>query len=606
MDKRLYLFDSWLEVVFGCCVIGGLVLVSQHNFLMFHSLAEMFSIVVAFAAFVLVAGASERVQSPVIMILGVSFLCIGFLDLMHTLAYKGMGVFAGDDPNLSTQLWIAARGSQALAFVAAGVFPRARINFVVLFWSVIGFTALACTLVLTGHFPTCYVPGRGLTSFKIYSEYAISGMLLLSALMLSKLRVDLGDVVVRLVTMGIVFGVVAELAFTFYVGVYDFSNLVGHVFKVLSFYFIYKAIVETGYARPQELLYRRLAVSEATLSQAQRLVQMGSWERPLPAGPVVWSRQMFRILGYGEDQEPEPGRELLRRHVHPEDWHGLREALDAAVQRGEPFDMELRYVPAEGGVRHARITCDVERDGRGVPVRMFGALRDVTLDKQARQLREDVERITRHDLKTPLNGIIYLTQFLEDTELTEEQARYVREISDSGYKTLDMINQSLDLYRMERGQYELSARTVDLVPVLRRVLRDLLDLASQGRIGVDIRYEGRPLEEGDRLDVRGDELLCYTLLANLVRNALEAAPKGSTVDVVLARQPERRFAVHNQGAVPVQVRERFFDKDATYGKRHGTGLGTYSAKLIAETHGWNIGFNTSLDKGTTVWVEFPW
>ncbi len=606
MVKRLYLFDSWLEIIFGCFVMAGLFVVASFNYMLFHSLAELFSVVVAFAAFVLVAGASQRIQTPSIVILGVSFLCIGFFDLLHTLAYQGMGVFDRDDPNLATQLWIAARGSQALAFVAAGVFHRARINFALLFWCMVFVTGALTVLVFSRHFPVCFTVQSGLTPFKIYAEYCIAGLLLVAAGLLARLRRELGTVVVRLVTVGIVAGVMAELAFTQYASVYDAANLLGHFFKIVSFYFIYKAIVENGYARPQELLFSRLAASEANLRQAQRLVQMGSWEMNLGSGAAVWSEELFRILGYTPGTEPEPGFDLLRKHVHPDDWNTLRQALDTAADLGRSFDMELRYVPEGGKVRMAQLNCEVERGSRGLPARLFGAMRDVTLRRQAEQLRQDVERITRHDLKTPLNGIIYLTQFLEDTRLDEEQSQYVAEISQNAYTILSLINVSLGLYRMERGEYELDARTVDLIPVLQRVVRDLSEIQAAGHISLDILLDGNPLQPDGTFEVRGEELLCYTLMANLVRNALEAAPKGSTITVRLEHKPVCRFLVHNQGAVPVQVRDRFFDKDATFGKRHGTGLGTYSAKLIAEVHGWDIGLDTSLENGTTVWVEFPW
>jgi len=599
MERKLLFFDSWMEILSGLLVLGGLYIVSLSNYLLFHSLAELFSVVVAFAAFVLVASAQSRIQNPYIMVLGVLFLCVGFIDLLHTLAYNGMGVFKAQNSNFPTQLWIAARYIEALAFIGAAVFHRARLNFTVLFWSMAFFSGIMVALIMTGHFPVCFVEGQGLTPFKIVSEYVICSLMLIAALLLWRLRPDLGELELRLVSAGIAAGIVAELAFTFYVSVYGLSNLVGHLFKIISFYFIYKAIVETGYARPQELVFRKLAESEANLSQAQRLVRMGSWEAHLPTGRTTWSEQLFRMLGYGPENEPQPSRQLLKRHVHPDDWDTFYQAVIAAATAGQAIEMELRYVPQGGGVRHVQIIGQVEKNLKGDPLRAFGVVHDITLRKQAQQLREDVENITRHDLKTPLNGIIYLAQFMEDTALDDEQREFVDRIRENGYKMLGMINQSLDMYRLERGDYKLEARTIDLVPVLVRVVDDLRELAAQGRITVEMGFEKR-----NRFELRGDELLCYMLFANLVRNALEAAPKGSVVRIDRAPHFSHRVAIHNQGVVPAQVRGRFFDKDATFGKRFGTGLGTYSAKLIAEVHGGRIGFTTSEEKGTTVWVEF--
>jgi len=101
-------------------------------------------------------------------------------------------------------------------------------------------------------------------------------------------------------------------------------------------------------------------------------------------------------------------------------------------------------------------------------------------------------------------------------------------------------------------------------------------------------------------------MLCYSMLANLIKNAVEAAPAGSRVAVTLSLCGDGlAVAIHNDGIVPPDIRDRFFEKYVTHGKTKGTGLGTYSAKLIARTHGGDIGLETSDDAGTTVTVRLP-
>ena len=100
-------------------------------------------------------------------------------------------------------------------------------------------------------------------------------------------------------------------------------------------------------------------------------------------------------------------------------------------------------------------------------------------------------------------------------------------------------------------------------------------------------------------------MLLYAMLGNLVRNALDASQGGGPVDIALATGSSVVLTVHNPQSVPEAVRERFFEKFATYGKRFGTGLGTYSAKLIAEAHGGTIAMRTSDEDGTTVTVTLP-
>lgn len=100
-------------------------------------------------------------------------------------------------------------------------------------------------------------------------------------------------------------------------------------------------------------------------------------------------------------------------------------------------------------------------------------------------------------------------------------------------------------------------------------------------------------------------MLLYPMLANLIKNAVEASPEGDRITISLTNGDSAVISIHNKGTVPEDVRDRFFEKYATSGKTGGTGLGTYSAKLIAETLGGRIGFDSSEGNGTTVTVVFP-
>jgi len=104
-----------------------------------------------------------------------------------------------------------------------------------------------------------------------------------------------------------------------------------------------------------------------------------------------------------------------------------------------------------------------------------------------------------------------------------------------------------------------------------------------------------------------EEFLIEDMLMNLVKNAVEASPKGS--EVMISCQTEWdtvRFDIHNKGVAPESIRDRFFDKYVTVGKFHGTGLGTYSAQPIAKAHCGRIEFTTSEKEGTTVSVILPY
>jgi CheY-like chemotaxis protein len=227
--------------------------------------------------------------------------------------------------------------------------------------------------------------------------------------------------------------------------------------------------------------------------------------------------------------------------------------------------------------------------------------------REAEALKEEVRRITRHDLKAPLTAIIGMPQaMMYDENLTPMQREYCRVIESAGYRMLNMVNMSLDLFKMERGTYELEPRPVELLALIDRITLEVTSTLESGELTLAVRLGDRPVEKGQTFLVRGEELLCYTLLCNLIKNALEASPNGGTVTVTLAEEdPERVIRVHNLGAVPEPIRGTFFDKYATSGKRGGTGLGTYSARLVTEAMGGSIAMETSDDEGTTVTARLP-
>ncbi len=231
-------------------------------------------------------------------------------------------------------------------------------------------------------------------------------------------------------------------------------------------------------------------------------------------------------------------------------------------------------------------------------------LSDINAFKEAERLREEIENITRHDLKTPLNGILGMAQLLSSGEnLTPSQKHYVRLIEDSGLHMLDFINQSLSLYRIEEGTYSFEPEPVSLTALVRRVRNDLGRLLRAKNLDMDIRVNGHDDDGSSEVTANADSLLCYSILANLVKNAAEASPQNETVRVdIEAGDACVRVHVCNQGTIPDAVRPRFGQKHVTAGKSKGTGLGVYSARLMAEAQNGSLDWTSTQAEGTCITV----
>ncbi|MFX1479881.1 MAG: MASE3 domain-containing protein, partial [Promethearchaeota archaeon] len=246
----------------------GLVLISftgSINYLLFHSIAEIFSIVIAGGVFFIGWNSRRYMKNSFFLILGISSLYIGIFDLIHTLSYSGMQIFEGYDSNLPTSLWIAARYLQSLSLIGAAFMIKRSIKPAYLMCLYLVISIILLFLIFTKYFPICYIEGKGLTWFKVMSEYIINFILLISLLRIIRIRSEFDEKVFILILSSIVATMISELAFTFYFGVSGILNFVGHIFKIIAFYFLYKAIIQTGFEDPFDLLFRKIKKNELEL-----------------------------------------------------------------------------------------------------------------------------------------------------------------------------------------------------------------------------------------------------------------------------------------------------------------------------------------------------
>lgn len=222
------------------------------------------------------------------------------------------------------------------------------------------------------------------------------------------------------------------------------------------------------------------------------------------------------------------------------------------------------------------------------------------------RLREQVEQVTRHDLRNPLQVILASAQiFNSDSSLQLEDIRKMARGQVAACHTiLNMLNRSLDLYRLENESYTLSPVSVDLLPMLDQILLGCRPMAPAS-LGLRIFVNGSPRRPEDQFELVCDEMLFYAMLSNLITNALEASPENGVVDISLSMSEGPRISIENQGVVPPEIRDRFFEKFVTAGKPGGTGLGTYSARLAVLSHGGEIALFTSDDHNhTKVTISF--
>jgi signal transduction histidine kinase len=149
-----------------------------------------------------------------------------------------------------------------------------------------------------------------------------------------------------------------------------------------------------------------------------------------------------------------------------------------------------------------------------------------------------------------------------------------------------LLNRSSELFKIETGRFQLDAKPMNIADILRRIGEMSRTTFAGKQLTVSVA-NSTPASEGVPLAL-GDAMLCYSLFQNLIKNACEAAPQGGEVAITLHDGQPLRIEITNQGVVPTEIRPRFFEKFVTHGKPGGSGLGTYSAKLLAEAQGGSV------------------
>ena len=279
-------------VVGALSLLVSLYVASIPGYVLFHSLAEVFAIVISCAVFTLTWNTRRFLNNNYLLFVGIALLAASVVNSMHTLSYKGMGVIPGQDANLPTQLWIARRYLESIALLSAPCFLRRQLNPWVALAAFGGVTALLLGAIFGHVFPAAYVEGVGLTQFKKVSEYVIAALFLAAAFSLSRQRDHFEPDVIRALTWSLAISAGAELLFTLYTGVYDMPNRLGHFLTIVAYYLIYVAIVKTGIVRP----YTLLSSANASLSQREVALRSEVLERKQAQAALSRQSQWLRSL----------------------------------------------------------------------------------------------------------------------------------------------------------------------------------------------------------------------------------------------------------------------------------------------------------------------
>jgi len=624
-DKTTYILAATL---FGSALYAS----SFYNYNLFHSIVELFSIVIAFSIFTIAWNTRRISPNAYLLFIGISFFFVACLDLLHLLGYKGMGVFAGNGANLATQLWIAARYLQSISLFAATFVINRKLRILPLGAIYVVATTFLLLSIFSGFFPDTFIEGKGLTSFKITSEYLISLILLAAIYSLKKKQSLFDRPEADLLIWSMIATIAAEMAFTLYTDVYGLLNLLGHLCKVISFYLIYAAIIKTNLKKPYETMVieindRKLA--EQKLREAEekyRTLAENSrdmiYRMSLPNGVYEYvSPASTDIFGYTPDDFYHTPV-LIREAIHP-DWREYFAKQWALLLTGDvPTHYEYQIIHKNGEVRWLNQRNVLVRDQRDNPVAIEGIVTDVTekqrLEDQLRQSQK-MEAIGKlaggvaHDFNNILTVFITYGSMLKD-KLKHDAVlmSYAERIVESTERAEDLTRGLLAFSRKQT----LALKPIDLNDAVRTAVKLLHRLIGED-IDVKIALADR------QLIVMADNSQIGQVLMNLATNARDAMPRGGLLSIqteimrlgdgdvksgeVDAVGEYACISVSDNGTgMDKATRERIFEPFFTtkeVGK--GTGLGLSIIYGIIKQHSGTIRVYSETGQGTRFKIYLP-
>lgn len=256
-----------------------LYLTNIYDYLLFNRVAELFSIIISFTIFTLAWNSRNfsKQDFDYLIFIGIAYMFVSVLDLLHVLSYNGINIFKGYD-FYATQLWIGARFLESISLLVPFIFMHFKkhlspyLTFTI--YTIITLTIIA-SIFCFKVFPIYFIVEKGQTQFKIISEYIICLVLIADAILLRKNKNNFDNKVYKYLLWSIIFAIISEFQFTLYISTNGFLNLLGYYFKIISFYCIYRAVVITCITKPYQTISKELTDKEKVINdQKDELIRM--------------------------------------------------------------------------------------------------------------------------------------------------------------------------------------------------------------------------------------------------------------------------------------------------------------------------------------------
>ena len=627
---------NWLAILLGTLSLLGLYAISRYDFLLFHCLAEAFSIIIAIAVFAIFWNTRQFLENGVYLVIGFGCLFAGILDVIYIFGYKGMLVFPGADANIAIQAKTAAQWFVSLSCVCAFPFLRRKINQNLALSVYSGLLVLALGSIFYWRvFPDCYLEGVGQTRFEsIGLVISCSAYLGAIGLLIGNRR-EFDRRVLKFLGATLVVFFLEDLASAVATDINGFAKTLAHLCQVVALYFVYKAFVEVGLRKPYDLLFRRQQQAEETLRQSEaryRLVvetiPQLAWRLSPDGLEVDCNRRWYEYTGQTPAQVNAHG---WLAAVHPDDLFRVLEHAFRAAATKEPYELEYRLrrasdasyrwhlsrtVPVLG--EDGQVTCWIGSNTDVEELKQAQEILKQAHDEQLQRHRSELAHVARlsmmgemaaslaHELNQPLHAVknyAYgsICRLAKSSEKDEEITVALEQIGKEASRAAEIIRRVTAFVQKREPRFSAA--------VMNGLVEEavLFSMAELGR-----RHAKIALELAENLPaVMGDAIQIEQVIMNLVRNGLEAMDElpddNRLLNIKTMRQGENMIQVDVRdcgkgigGADLEKVFEPFFTT-----KPEGMGMGLAISRSIIQTHRGRLWATANPVRGCTFHFTVP-
>lgn len=621
--------QKFIFIALHIMCLAGVILLGFNNYLLFHCVSELFSIVIASVIFIVSINVSYEFNNSSynFLLLGVAYGFVGAVDLLHTLTYKGMGVFTGYTADLPTQLWIFARYMESISLLLVCILSSRKIKFLTVFCSYSAITIILFLSIFRWRvFPACFIEGIGLTAFKKVSEYIICGILLMSVYFLVQNKKLFEPRVFWFLILSFIFTILSEISFVFYSNVSGLSNITGHIFKLVSFYCIYKAVVEVNLKMPYRELYK-------TGMDYYRCIKL------LPEAILVYTHGRLAFINdaglrlYGvsnpSDIMGKPVSSFIPSHYASVLENMVSEQIKSGVK---PLSLiEHKVIRPDGSFSDVEIVI-TPHFYRSEPAILF-IIRDISERKRVEKLENELQEGERklketieyeklkttffsnlsHELRTPLNVILGTIQLLELPHKSDKASmtgsgifKHIKTMKQNCYRLLRLTNNLIDITRVDSGFLSINLQNCNIVNVIEEIVLSVAGYTKSK--GIDLVFDTDVEEKFIACDPDKIE----RIILNLLSNAIKFTDRGGNITVSILDKADRIFiSVKDTGVgVPknklTTIFDRFVQVDQTLARNHeGSGIGLSLVKSLVEMHGGSIFAESIEGKGSEFTISLP-